>query len=62
MSPDFPHKFGTTMGGVERGREGGRGEGSGAKPRPSAESKAVFEAYGPIENGSRKEPPLVPIV
>jgi hypothetical protein len=32
------------------------------KPKPSAESKAVQEAYGPVENGSRKDPPLLPIV
>lgn len=57
MSPDFPHKF-SAAGVGERGR----GEGGGAKPRPSAESKAVYEAYGPIENGSRKEPSLVPVV
>ena len=62
VSADFSRKFGSTGGGgVERVRGGGREE-RVVKPRPSAEWKAVHEAYGPIENGSRKDPPLVPIV
>ena len=65
---DFPRTLGGGGGG--RGRRGGGGGGGGGrgtgervvKTRPSAESKAVHEAYGPIETGSRKEPPLIPIV
>ena len=56
-----------TSGGGGKGRRGRRGERgrAGEKaggPRSSAESKAVQEAYGPIEDGSRKEPPLLPIM
>ena len=68
-SPDFPHKFNMGGGGGggrgrgERGRRGGgRSDGTAMKPKPSAESKAVQEAYGPVESGSRKDPPLLPIV
>ena len=67
LSPDFSRKFssagagGGGGGGGDRGREVG-GEERGVKPRPSAESKAVYEAYGPVESGSRKDPPLEPVV
>ena len=49
----------------KRGRRGMRGDRvveKGVGPRVSAESKAVEEAYGPVDDGTRTEPPLLPVV
>ncbi|CAI8024304.1 Nuclear factor related to kappa-B-binding protein [Geodia barretti] len=45
-----------------RGRRGDRVVEKGVGPRVSAESKAVEEAYGPVDDGTRTEPPLLPVV
>ena len=53
LSPSFPEFSGS----VEREGGGRRRvrEGRGGKPRPSAESKAIFEAYASIESGTKKD-------
>ena len=55
-----PVEFTPLSGGTGGG--GGRGGEETGKHRPSAESKVVQESYGPVEDGSRKEPPLLPVV
>ena len=47
--------------GGRRGRRGDRVVEKGVGPRVSAESKAVEEAYGPVDDGTRREPPLLPV-
>ena len=61
---DFSLSSAAAASGGGKGRRGRRGErvvGKAVGPRASAESKAVQEAYGPIDDGSRREPPLLPI-
>ena len=45
-----------------RRRRGERVVEKAVGPRVSAESKAVEEAYGPVDDGTRTEPPLVPVM
>ena len=69
---DFSHPPSSAVSGSGGGGGGGgkggrrrRGERVVEKavgPRVSAESKAVEEAYGPVDDGTRTEPPLVPVM
>ena len=64
LSPEFPAKFPSRdVEDVTRGGEGvgGGGEGGG-KPRSSAETKAVYDAYAPVEGSLKKEAMMEPVM